>query len=146
MNEIEREQVKRALRLNGDAMVRGVERLTSSEQLHQFVLNYNVNDGYLPIRAVINHRACDKGTALYIYWQFAASSPAPKSATPKYDAAALLREIETRFQDGSYGTAEYHCDPTTEFTAVQLRKLKLEGRDAHLQSVGFKRIEREWLL
>ncbi|PPE72055.1 hypothetical protein C3942_20380 [Solimonas fluminis] len=146
MDEISRQRVKRALCLDGPEQLQAIESLSSSEQLHQFLLNYNINDGYLPVRAIVNHKACDKGSALYVYWQFPPELRITnETAEPDYDAAGLLNDIRRRLDADSFGSAEYYYDPSAEFTAVQLYKLRKSGNTAHLESVGSRKLEREWL-
>ena len=44
-----------------------IAALRTPAELHQFVLNYNCNDGFGPLWEVIGSPHCDRGTALYVY-------------------------------------------------------------------------------
>jgi len=40
----------------------------NTEQLHEFMLRYNWDDGFEVPRAVLNHPGCERGTALFMLW------------------------------------------------------------------------------
>jgi hypothetical protein len=149
MDDMARRRVRNALDSSGQSQVQAVKELRDAEQLHQFALNYNVNDGFSPLQAIIEHPACDKGTALYIYWLFFdehTEIPSTKVArSPEFDAPGLVAAIERRVQSESFATAEIFFNPAAEFSKVQLYKLHKQGRDAFLQAIGRRILEREWL-
>lgn len=38
-------------------------------ELHVFVSNWNCDSGVEPLLEIVKHRACDAGTALWLYWE-----------------------------------------------------------------------------
>jgi hypothetical protein len=122
LTEDERGRVASALEAGpwSDTMARKLADLKLPEELHQFALNYNVNDSLNPIRFIIRSALCDKGTALYAYWLFdeIILTPPERQGPPEPDeewnAAALVAEIEERFTTGFYTRQEIAFDPREE--------------------------------
>ncbi len=104
----EKQRVLAALEFDPDAgdVVSLVECLQTPMELHQFVLNYNPNDGLLPLWSIIKNPKCDQGTALNIYWllaDFAMNREAYTDRTESdWDGVSLINEIETRFTKRFY--------------------------------------------
>jgi hypothetical protein len=151
----EREQVRLALAKRGCQQGAAVRSLGSAIQLHQFVLNYNVNDGVLPVLAVAEHPACDAGTALFLFWQFedlvfqAEARERSRARPPEWNAAAVLDELERRFNACDFRTAELRFDPLVELGLSRTQRTKLLEAglaESRLQAVGLTKVAREWLL
>lgn len=108
--------VEQVLALDVDALPGAIAALTSSAELHQFCLRFNVNDGFDPLYAVIAHPQCDAGTALYIYWQFhelLADEQARADMTgqdARWNPAPLLASIERRYPH-AFAHQAIPCDP-----------------------------------
>ena len=97
-------RVLNAIQFDPDAgdIVSLVELLESGEELHQFVLHYNCNDGLLPYHSIIQRPKCDLGTGLYIYWQLEdfvfGSDDFDADDDPNWNGSGLVGEIENRWQ------------------------------------------------
>ncbi len=104
----ERQRVITALEFDPDAgdIVTFVERLETSSELHQFVLNYNSNDGLLPLWAIVKNAECDQGTALCIYWLLGDFAMDRETYRNKPNAnrngVGLIEEIEKRYENRFY--------------------------------------------
>ncbi len=87
-------------------VVKLVQRLKTSSELHQFVLNYNPNDGLLPLWSIIENPLCDQGTALCIYWLFADvildRDNYQEKADRDWNVKGLVSEIEHHYMSGFY--------------------------------------------
>ncbi|PHR97441.1 MAG: hypothetical protein COA78_27620 [Blastopirellula sp.] len=105
-----------------------VERLETSAELHQFVLNYNSNDGLLPLWTIAKNPVCDQGTALCIYWllgDFAMNREAyHEKIDPNWNGVGLIEEIEQRYTDGFY-TEQKVCFVPTDYLDWSPTKVKL---------------------
>lgn len=120
LSKSQRKRVRAALAAGGASnVVASLADLQSPEELHQFALHYNVNDGFLPIRFLIRSPLCDKGTALYAYWLFdeivlgERLDPEPEP-DEEFDAPPIIAEIEERFLSGYYTHQEIAFDPREE--------------------------------
>lgn len=96
------------------------KKLTTQEW-HQFIQNYNYDDGNEPFSWLIQQKICDKGTALCLYWYLQPDFYCDESKTTT-DAAndlnsdyTLIKEIEKRFIEGFYESELFSFDPTHEF-------------------------------
>jgi hypothetical protein len=91
--------------------------LMSSLELHHFACNFNWDCGVDELEAVIDHPACDAGTALMIYWL---GQPAThyrmaarrKSPDQPDDVEKLLRKIEAKIVNNGFRSNAIACDPT----------------------------------
>jgi hypothetical protein len=157
LSEDQRERVISALQAGpwSDSMARKLGELRSSEEIHQFALNYNINDGFNPIQFVIRSPSCDKGTALYAYWLFdeiILAPPGQREPEPdeKWDAASLVKEIEERFTMGFYGNQEIAFDPRKELAWTEEEEHRFRAGEfgfsgEMLQATPGRALEREWL-
>jgi hypothetical protein len=97
------------------------KRLTEPEQWHQFALNWNWDDGYVPLQWIIRQENCDAGTALLIYWhatpgyfcQFADRNDvlAQGQDIAMYD---FVKEIELKYINHFYTRQHIRFDPTND--------------------------------
>ncbi len=93
-----------------------LESLQTTEELHDFAWNYNWDDGLEAMRWVLNHPACDKGTALLIYWR---SSPGYFCQYANRDAATdferetydFVIELEQKYLAGAFQQETIAFDP-----------------------------------
>ena len=88
----------------------------TTEELHQFVQNYNFDDGLEPFEWIVKQKHCDKGTALCLYWHLEPDFHCEKN---RRDASnqdiELIKEIENRFLTGFYENEQFAFNPKTEF-------------------------------
>ena len=132
----ERQRVIDALDFDPDAgnVVSLVARFRTSAEIHQFVLNYNSNDGLLPLRAIVEMPACDLGTALCIYWflgDFVMDRESYSDETdPDWDGVGLIEEVETRVKNGFYKNQGIRFVPLDylDWSPTKLKRMKLQYR------------------
>jgi hypothetical protein len=153
MTEDRREQVRRALALeDGGAMAAAIDAFSDAEQLHQFLANYNVNDGFLPCLAIARHPSCDRGTATWLYFQFAdlfgdeAARAEHRTRDDRWNADAVMTLLEERFATARFASADFLFDPA-EWLGLDESALRRFSVPANvLRPVGVRRVERLWLL
>lgn len=91
----------------------------TSEEWHQFVLNYNYDNGNEPFEWLIKQKICDKGTALCLYWHlqpdFYCHSRNADTENIADNDYILIKEIEKRFAEGFYEQELFAFDPRKEF-------------------------------
>jgi hypothetical protein len=134
LSQEQRERVVRALEFDPDAddLVDLVGKLESAEELHQFVLNYNPNDGLLPLEAVVRHPNCDRGTSLLVYWNLADlvldREPHRHKIRPGWNGVALVELIEDRTSRKLYSTANIAFDPLEfmQWSQSRVSRLRLQ--------------------
>lgn len=86
----------------------------TAEEWHQFVLNYNYDDGNEPFEWLIQQKICDKGTALCLYWHLQPDLNSDQKNESDNDYT-LIKEIEKRFLKGFYEAELFSFDPKSEF-------------------------------
>jgi hypothetical protein len=137
-----------ALDSMGDAQIAAIKSLQSAEELHQFALNHNINDGVAPVFAVLANPYCDAGTALYEYWLcwpgFDGLEPRADRADLSPDLDALRAEIIRRLESRTFSSALIRFDPREGLSKVQQYRLEKEG-ERLLNSIGSAEIARIWL-
>lgn len=93
----------------------------TSEEWHQFVQNYNYDDGNEPFEWLIRQKICDKGTALCLFWHLQPDFYCKEENVNAYsenisdDDYNLIKEIEKRFVEGFYEQELFSFDPKQEF-------------------------------
>jgi hypothetical protein len=93
-----------------------VEEMETPEELHQFVSNYNWDDGIDRLQWVISHPLCDQGTALLVFWlsdpayfyEFPKVTDVSKWARPQW---TFLKTIEQKYLDRSFSSQKIKVDP-----------------------------------
>jgi hypothetical protein len=94
-----------------------LSKIESSEELHQFAGHFNSDGGVDVLRKVINHRLCDKGTALMVYFllrpgYYYRQLERNKPFMPdQQDAFNLLAEIEEKCQKNAFSSSIINFDP-----------------------------------
>ena len=110
--DAEAEEVERARQ-------RFVAEATDPDELHHFVERWNWDGGAEVMRAVAQNPACDRGTALMIYWltgphfflSYGSHEEVPEGSREGYD---LVSELEPRLVAGDFATARIAYDPRTD--------------------------------
>ncbi len=92
--------------------------LSQPVQWHQFVLHWNWDDGFEPLRWIIRQKDCDQGTALLIYWRAAPGwfcsyrnredIIANKEDINHYD---FIKEIEAKYMQNFYMQRSIQYNP-----------------------------------
>jgi hypothetical protein len=91
--------------------------VSSTEELYHFAGNFNLDGGFDELRKVIDHPLCDKGLALLIYHRLNPCSYYSLKARGKellpfhHEPFAFIKEIETKFRDGSFAPSVIRVDP-----------------------------------
>ncbi|MFH6989345.1 DUF4274 domain-containing protein [Flavobacterium collinsii] len=96
------------------------QKLTAAEW-HQFVQNWNYDDGIEPFEWIVKQKTLDKGTALCLYWllqpdyfcRFKSEDEAREDLY--FGQYKLLKEIEGRYSTGFYQDENFSFDPNKEF-------------------------------
>lgn len=89
------------------------------EMWHQIAMNWNWDNGMDILRWIVSQLACDKGTALLIYWragpryfsQYADRAGVDTSEVETYD---LTREIESKYTSDFYKDEHISFDPRND--------------------------------
>ena len=89
------------------------------ETLHRRAISYNWDAGVAGARRIVQHPACDRGTALLLYWRLAPHAlrrhPDAASAPARLRAAvALAWELEARLLAGDFATCLFGFDPSND--------------------------------
>lgn len=94
----------------------------TTEEWHQFVLNYNFDAGLEPFEWLIKQKVCDKGTALILYWQLnpeyfcdAQKIPTAENKSIFEEDYRIIKEIEKKYLEGFYDSELFSFDPKMEF-------------------------------
>lgn len=91
----------------------------SPAEWHQFVQNYNYDDGNEPFLWLSKQPDLDKGTALCLYWHLSPDFFCGKESDE--EDYLLIKEIERRFLDGFYCNEEFAFDPSAEFVTSKTK-------------------------
>lgn len=96
----------------------------TTEEWHQFVLNYNFDAGLEPFEWLIKQKVCDKGTALCLYWQLnpdyfcdAKKIPTAENKSMFEQDYSILKEIENKYIEGFYDSELFAFDPKDFITS-----------------------------
>jgi hypothetical protein len=89
----------------------------SAEELHQFALCYNWDDGAERLESVINHPLCDQGTALLVFWVgepwcFYAPADRPAAEHGSRPTYNLLKLIEQKYLANEFKKQTIKVDPS----------------------------------
>ncbi|CAA9195569.1 DUF4274 domain-containing protein [Flavobacterium collinsii] len=96
------------------------QKLTAAEW-HQFVQNWNYDDGIVPFEWIVKQKTLDKGTALCLYWMLQPDyfcrfkSEAEVKDDLYFEQYKLLKEIELRYVNSFYQDENFSFDPNKEF-------------------------------
>jgi hypothetical protein len=98
-------------------------RKLSSAEWHQFVQNYNYDNGLEPFFWLIEQAdVCDKGTALCLYWYLSPDYFCGRTLDEddvNIENHKLLKEIEARYTRGFYQNERFSFDPSAEFLTAE---------------------------
>ncbi|MGN6543607.1 MAG: DUF4274 domain-containing protein [Aureliella sp.] len=88
-------------------------------ELHLFASNWNCDRGVEPLLEIVQHRACDAGTALWLYWdndpyfylRYRNLNDADDEEEETRTMLQLSRTIEGRMAAGNFATSIIPFDP-----------------------------------
>jgi len=88
----------------------------SSIELHHFACNFNWDCGVKELNAMIDHRECDAGTALMIYWsgqpaEYYRAESRGHLTPDDSEVVELLRKIENKLVGKEFTKNNIACDP-----------------------------------
>ncbi len=94
-------------------------------EIHQWVANYNWDDGFDPIWPIVENKETEFATALMIYWRL----EGPWLEAGSEQARHLHDAVEERLLSGYYrmGTMRYHPVAENQLSKAQVYKLKKAG-------------------
>ena len=88
----------------------------SAAEWHQFVQNYNYDDGNAPLKWIIDQAHCDKGTALCLYWHLQTYLLCQQDRYPGYEEQFnILKKIEQHYLAGFYQNEQFAFEPRDNF-------------------------------
>lgn len=93
----------------------------SPDEMHEFVIHYNWDDGPEPMRSVAARNDCDLGTALSIYWLAGPIEPAASS-----HIASLIQFVRQRIIVGAYTRQQISVNPLYTFIPNKLQFTKYQ--------------------
>ena len=103
----------------------------SADELHEYVLAYNWDNGADAMLRVVERDDCDLGTALTVFWL---ADPTPlfdgegqATGTESDDTRyRLLRYIHDRILGSGYSRKQIRVDPVGEFIPNRLQRVLLQ--------------------
>ena len=110
-----------------------VGTMEQPSDLHTCATEYNWDDGFDVPRAIADHPACDRATALLLLWL---ADPMPfwfgeiERSEYQEEWFEFCETMTSRLNSGHYGPATLHFDPG--LTRVQEYKLKKNGVSSSL--------------
>lgn len=118
----------------------------TAEEWHQFVQNYNYDDGNEPFEWLVKQKLCDKGTVLCLYWHLQPDYFCGKEKEYAEDEDFLLiKEIEKRYLEDFYETELFSFDPKIEFltSETNISCIPKEMQEK-TKGIPFERLEVEY--
>lgn len=91
-------------------------------ELHQFILNYNYDDGLHPFEWIVEQNIVDKGSVLNLYWLLSPSFFCQKGGEVTNEdyrifdkQLKLIKKIEQKYLGGFYKNSSFYFNPKDEF-------------------------------
>jgi len=106
-----------------------LEQVESSNEIDEFVNQYNWDFGSEPLKLVLQNPLCDRGTALKIYWlvkpdYYSGYLKIEDVPTSERDDYLFLKFIESLFKNkSSFRFNNIHFDPTDEYSVENWRSI-----------------------
>lgn len=104
-----------------ESFAKTLELVESSSEIHEFAKHYNWDYGLEPLKLVLNHPLCDRGTALEIYWlgqpeYYSGFSTIDDIPSCNRDGYLLLKLIESLLlNEYSFRYNNIHVDPMADY-------------------------------
>lgn len=102
--------------------------MSNPDEVHEWVLLYNWDDGLDPIWPVVENDATEFATALLIYWRL--DGPLfRREPSANAEASRLRALVEKRLLNGDYAKGSLRYDPVADngLSSIQVAKLKRAG-------------------
>ncbi len=98
----------------------------SASELHEFLNQYNFDDGFAAVWAVIESPACELATALLAFWLCDPDfSTLPPAAGRNDEHARIISHLYAAIGQGTFRVGNLEYDPD-QFIVNKLQRLKLE--------------------
>lgn len=98
-----------------------------SPQLHEWVADYNWDDGLVPIWPIADSPQTEFATALMIYWRLGGPWLSGEPGSVNAEAKRLQDLVRGRLLRGFYPRGSHLFDPSGELSRVQLYQLRKSG-------------------
>ena len=96
-------------------------------ELHQWVVDYNWDDGLAPIGPIADSPQTAFATALLIYWRLSGPWLESEPAGVNAEAKHLQDTVRGRLMAGFYTQSSICFDPAAELSRVQLYQFRKAG-------------------
>jgi hypothetical protein len=103
-----------------------------SADLHDWVAEYNWDDGLAPMWAIAEHPRTQHSTALLMYWRLGGPWLESDASAVNTEARRLQAVVRERLLAGTYPVGPSSFDPTEEVSAARLERLRRSGVPAVL--------------
>jgi hypothetical protein len=104
----------------------------NSAQLHEWIADYNWDDGLAPIWAIVDSPKTEFATALMIYWRLGGPWLKAEPGSVNDEAKRLQNLVQERLMTGFYAQGSSRFDPSAELSRSQLYQLRKAGLPALL--------------
>jgi hypothetical protein len=101
-------------------------------QRHEWVEQYNWDDGLDPIRELVNSSQTEFATALLIYWRLEGPWLVSHPSSVNEPARVLNELVRDRLLAGFYPKGKLRFEPTAELSRTQVYKLQTFGMPREL--------------
>ena len=110
----------------------------NNNELHQWVIEYNWDDGFAPIWPIVESEETEFATGLLIYWRLGGPWLEESSSDVNDEANRLQRLVKEHLLSGFYRQGNLNYDPVTDegLSKVQVYKLKKVGFPQQLLEPG----------
>jgi hypothetical protein len=95
--------------------------------LHEWVAQYNWDDGLTPIWVIADSAATEFATALLIYWRLGGPLLQVGGSGVNAEAKRLQDTVRDRLLTGFYPTGKAKYDPKGELSRTQVYQLRKAG-------------------
>ncbi len=104
----------------------GVAQMDSAK-LHQWVAQYNWDDGLAAIWPLVHSAHTESATALLIYWRLGGPWLTAEPGSVNEEAKSMQDAVRDRLMAGFYQQGSQRFDPTAELSRTQLYQLRKSG-------------------
>jgi hypothetical protein len=100
-----------------------IDAMEAAEELHAAMQAYNWDDGFAVPTAVLEHPACERATALLMYYEAQGPWTDVRGAAPEH--GAFIQRVVARLLSGRMPEMTVSYDPA--LSAVEVYKLRKAG-------------------
>lgn len=103
--------------------------MPSTTEIHEWIANYDWDDGLAPIGPIVDDAKTEFATALLIYWRLGGPWLEGDASRVNHDAVKLQRLVRERLLRGYYPRIRLRYYPVEDnrLSKVQVAKLKRSG-------------------